>query len=216
MFEALEKAVDWFFTAPVNAWVRFADKYFEYQYKETTHGVFGMFDTPEKVKTAAKKAVEAGYTNLDAFSPFPVHGLEHDLGYHRSRIPYITFVFALLGTTLAFTLQTVIHEQVISNPLTYFNSYPLNIGGKPSFSWPAMVPVMFELTVLLGGLSTVAGFLALSRIPKASRKPLHPDLTNDRFALWIPADSNNYSEESVKQFFNGLDAKDITVVKDSE
>lgn len=214
MFEALEKALDRFFAAPIDAWNKFADRFFEYQYRETTNGIFGLFESPEKIKEAARKTHAAGYTNFDCMSPFPVHGLEHDMGLNRSKIPYITFVFALVGTTLAFTLQFVIHEQVSTLP--YFNSYPLNIGGKPTFAWPAMVPVMFELTILLGGLSTVAGFLALSKIPRPSRKILHPDLTNDKFALWIPSDSANYSEDGVKKFLGELGAQEITVVNETK
>jgi hypothetical protein len=214
MFEALEKALDRFFAAPIDAWNRFADRFFEYQYRETTNGVFGLFDSPEKLKEAAKKSVSTGYTNFDCLSPFPIHGLEHDMGLNRSKIPYVTFVFGLIGTTLAFMLQFVIHEQVSTLP--YFNSYPLNIGGKPTFAWPAMIPVMFELTILLGGISTVVAFFALSKIPRPSRKPLHKDITNDKFALWIPSDSANYSEDGVKKFLGDLGAQEITVVNETK
>ncbi len=213
-FESLETALDRFFSAPANAWQKFAEKFFQYTYRETREGVLGLFNSPEKIKEAAKETHGKGYTNFDCLTPFPVHGLEHDMGLDRSKIPYITIVFALTGTTVAFLLQFVIHEQVSSLP--YFNSYPLNIGGKPSFSWPAMIPVMFELTILFGGLSTVAGLLLLGKIPKPSRKILHPELTNDRFGLWIPSDSAGYSEEGVKEFMKGLGAEEITVVKDDE
>ncbi len=212
MFEALEKALDGFFAAPVNAWNRLAEKFFVYPYRETTDGVLGLFDTPEKIKEVARKTNQAGYTNFDCFTPFPVHGLELDMGFERSKIPYITFVFGLIGTSVAFTLQYVIHEQVSLIP--YFNSYPLNIGGKPSFAWPAMVPVMFELTILFGGISTVVGMFLLSKIPKPSRKILHPELTNDKFGLWIPTDSANYSEEGVKSFMSEMGAQEITVVSE--
>lgn len=215
MFEALEKFLDSFFEAPIKAFYNFADKYFEYTYRETRNGVFGLFDSPEKIKDAARQTHAKGYTNFDCFSPFPIHGLEFDMGLNRSKIPYITFFMALVGTTLAFLLQFIIHEQVIlSYVFPYFNSYPLNIGGKPTFAWPAMVPVMFELTVLIGGISTVLGFLAFSKIPRASRMPVHPEVTNDKFALWIPSDSANYDENGVKSFMQELGAKEITVLHD--
>jgi len=111
-----------------------------------------------------------------------------------------------------------VHEQVLPPLVQYMDifpnlrSYPLNIGGKPTYSWPAMVPICFELTVLFGGHTTVAGLLLLSKIPKPSRKVLHPDITNDKFALWIPSDSQDYSEEGVKEFLSGLGAGEITSV----
>lgn len=208
--EALEKALDNFFAAPGRIWQNFAEKFFGYTYRETNKGVFGLFTSPEKILAAAKTTHEKGYTNFDCMTPFPIHGLEFAMGLKRSKIPYITFFAGITGTTLAFLMQFSVHEQVSSIP--YFNSFPLNIGGKPTYSWPAMVPIMFELTVLLGGLATAAGLMLLSKMPTPSRKVLHPEITNDKFALWIPADSANYSEEGVKSFMRDLGAEEITVV----
>jgi hypothetical protein len=210
---SLEKAIDNFFEAPGRAWQRFAERFFEYTYRETEEGVFGLFNTPEQILDAAGKAKSRGYTNFDCLTPFPVHGLEHAMGLNRSRIPYITFFMGLTGTTLAFLMQLGVHEQVSSLP--YFGSYPLNIAGKPTYSWPAMVPILFELTVLFGGVSTAIGFLLLAKLPKSSRKVLHPEITNDRFALWLPSDSANYTEESAKAFLTELRAEEITVVRKS-
>ena len=208
----LEKAVDKFFEFPVKLIESFSEKFFEYTYRETRHGVFGLFNSPEKISEAAKKTHEKGYTNFDCLTPFPVHGLEFAMGLKRSKIPYITFVAGLTGFIVAFMMQFSVHEQFTNFP--YFNSYPLNIGGKPTYSWPAMVPILFELTVLFAGLATAGGLMFLSKMPKASRKVLHPDITNDKFALWIPSDSSNYSEEGVKSFLRELGAEEITVVDD--
>ena len=75
-----------------------------------------------------------------------------------------------------------------------------------------MVPILFELTVLLGGHTTVAGLILLAKMYKPFRKPLHPEITNDKFCLWVPADSANYSEEGVAAFMRELGAQDITKV----
>ena len=115
-------------------------------------------------------------------------------------------------------MQTLVHEQIVSGSFAYLDSlpnirsYPLNIGGKPTFSWPAMVPICFELTVLLGGHTTVLGLILLSRLYRPFRKVLHPDITNDKFCLWIPSDSENYSEEGLTQFMTQLGASEITLV----
>ncbi len=213
LMTGVEGALDRFFGGMARGVHRFCEKYLEYIFLETKEGVFGIFDTPEKIKAAAKAAHAKGYTQFDCFTPFPIHGLEFDMGLKRSKVPYITFFAAFTGTTIAFLLQWGIHEQVSTIP--YMNSYPMNIGGKSTFAWPAMVPILFELSVLLGGLSTAAGLLLLSKMPRPGRKPLHPSFTDDKFGLWIPSISQGYSVDGVKQFLSEIGAQEITVVAKS-
>jgi len=211
LLDTIEKALDAFFAAPVKAWARLEENFFKYTYRETESGVFALFNTPEAIQKAARATRDKGYTHFDCLTPFPIHGLEFDMGLTRSKVPYATFLAGITGTTIAFLLMFTVHEQVSTIP--YLNSYPLNISGKPTFAWPAMIPIMFELTVLLGGLTTVAVMYTLGRIPKVSRKVLHPRITDDRFCLWIPADSANYNETEVQAFLSGLGGSEITVVK---
>lgn len=217
----IEASLDRFFGGQLEAFERLLVKGFEYTYRETEKGVFGLFSTPEQILHAAGKTREKGYTNFDCLSPFPVHGLEYEMGYHRSKMPYIAFFMALLGLATSIFLQANVHEMVIPVTFTHaidampnFNSYPINIGGKPSFSWPAMIPVCFELSVLFAGtIGTISGLLILSKMPKPSRKILHPSITDDKFCLWIPTDSANYNEDGVQSFLRELGAEEITVVK---
>lgn len=140
-------------------------------------GVLGFYEDPQALIVAMKKVREANYEVFDAFTPYPVHGLEAAQGLKRSPLPYVTFVAGMTGFMLAFGLQ-------------YWTSavdWPLNVGGKPFFSWPAFVPVMFELTVLLAGLSTVAGMFILNGLPNIKSKAFDPALTNNRFAILIGA-----------------------------
>lgn len=220
--EKLELFFDRFFEKQFVAFRNLLDKGFEYTYRETETGVFGLFGTPEQISDAAKKTNAKGYTNFDCLTPFPVHGLEFDMGFKRSKLPYVTFFAGLTGFLIAFLLQFIVHEQVIDYTITRaidaypnLNSYPLNIGGKPTYSWPAMIPICFELTVLFGGLATVAGLFMISGLPKPFRKVLHPSITDDKFCLWIPSDSANYDEEGVKAFLQELGAEEITSVKES-
>ena len=176
MTEKLEQFLDRFFEKQYVAFRTLLDKAFEYTYRETDKGVFGLFSTPEQISDAAKKTKEKGYTNFDCLTPFPVHGLEFDMGFKRSKLPYVTFFAGLTGFLIAFLLQFIVHEQVINYTITRaidaypnLNSYPLNIGGKPTYSWPAMIPICFELTVLFGGLATVTGLFMISRLPKPFR-----------------------------------------------
>ncbi|MCB1306868.1 MAG: DUF3341 domain-containing protein [Leptospiraceae bacterium] len=220
--EKLAGKLDVWFQKPVDAFFNLLDRLFDYTYRETEHGMFGLFDTPEKISKAAKAAHAKGYTNFDCLTPFPVHGLEFDMGLKRSKIPYITFFAGLTGMMTGFLLQFIVHEQVIPPLLPYFDayanlrSYPMNIGGKPTFSWPAMVPIVFELTVLIGGHTTVAGLIMLAKMFRPFRKVLHPDITNDKFCLWIPTDSSGYNEDGVRQFLSELGATDISKVTDGE
>lgn len=217
---ALAPKIDAALTAPGVAFFNFVESFFQYTYRETEKGIYCLFDTPEKMTKAAKATHAKGYTNFDCLTPFPVHGLKFDMGLTRSKIPYITFFAGLTGLAIAFGLQTMVHENIIPRPsfLGYFDgfaniwSYPLNIGGKPTFAWPAMVPILFELTVLIGGHTTVAGLILLAKMYKPFRGVLHPDITNDKFALWIPADSANYDEAGVAAFMKELGADTITKV----
>ena len=213
---SFEKKVDRFFALPGEIGQKIVERLFHYTYRETESGVFGLFSSPEKISKAARAARDKGYTNFDCLTPFPVHGLEFDMGLTRSKLPYITFFAGLTGFLLAFFLQFLAHEQFIwTSFLQAFpnlNSYPLNIAGKPTYSWPAMVPILFELTVLLGGHTTVFGLILLAKLYRPGRKALHPDITNDRFCLWIPSDSAGYDEGEVKKFLADLGAGEITSV----
>ncbi len=216
----LASKIDAALTAPGLAFFNFVESFFQYTYRETEKGIYCLFDTPEKMSKAAKATHARGYTNFDCLTPFPVHGLEFDMGLTRSKIPYITFFAGLTGLAIAFGLQTIVHENIIERPefLAFLDgypniwSYPLNIGGKPTFAWPAMVPILFELTVLIGGHTTVAGLILLAKMYKPFRGVLHPDITNDKFALWIPADSAHYDEAGVAAFMKELGADNITKV----
>lgn len=140
-------------------------------------GVVGFFTDPTALIKATAQVRDANYESFDVFTPYPVHGLDAAQGLKRSPLPYITFIFGATGFMLAMTLQ-------------YWTSavdWPLNVGGKPFFSWPAFVPILFELTVLLAGLSTVAGMFALNGLPNVTKKSFDPSITCNRFAICIEA-----------------------------
>ncbi len=182
-------------------------------------GVIGFFDAPDLLISATRKAREAKYRDFDAYTPYPVHGLEAAQGIKRSPIPYVTFLAGITGCAAAFALQ-------------YWTSavdWPLNVGGKPFNSWPAFVPVMFELTILFGGLSTFAALLFFCRLPNARKRNFDPRLTSDRFALMIEAPLHGedpeeaeeilkaggfqkFSEEEAKGFLKSVGAKEVRTV----
>lgn len=174
-------------------------------------GVVGFFDDPESLMEATEKVRDSQYKDFDCFTPYPIHGLEKAQGLSRSRVPYVTGVFAFTGTTLAFLWQYSAHVKW----------WPHNIGGKPLNSLPAYVPIIFELSVLLGGLATFFGMLYFNRLPNISKRAFDPSITNDRFAILIenppePDDDDEpmtpFSPEQAEQFLKGLGAKDVRKV----
>ena len=143
--------------------------------KKQLAGVIGYFTDPNELIVATRKVREARYASFDAFTPYPVHGMDEAQGLERSPLPFITFAAGITGCTLGFSLQ-------------YWTSavdWALNVGGKPFNSWPAFVPVMFECTILFAGLATVAGMFILNRLPNLKYRAFDPRITQDRFALLI-------------------------------
>ncbi|MBI4925941.1 MAG: DUF3341 domain-containing protein [Bdellovibrio sp.] len=167
-------------------------------------GVVGIFDEPHALIMATKKTREFGFKYFDAFTPYPVHGLEVAAGLKRSPIPYVTFVFGLAGCVLAFLYQ-------------YWTSaidWALNVGGKPYNSWPAFVPIMFEVTILLGGLSTVAALFIFCGLPNLKKKAFDLSITRDRFALMIEIQNLDEKDnlKKTKEFLQSVGAKEVREV----
>jgi hypothetical protein len=179
-------------------------------------GVLGFFESPEQILVATAKVKSANYRYFDVFSPYPIHGLDHAQGLKRSPIPYVTFIAGLTGFLLAFLFEV----------WTSSVDWPINVGGKPYNSWPAFVPIMFELTVLFAGLSTVGAMFAFNGLPNMKRKAFDPSLTNNRFAIVIEnppgagmdtrvaksSGHKEFSESEASQFLKQLGASEVRTV----
>src|SRR5439155_1540601 len=124
------------------------------QHRSHIYGVIGEFGTPEELLHAVEKVREAGYRRFDAFAPFPVEGLSEALGLKRNLVPAITLLGGLAGGIGGFFFQY----------WAMAITYPLNIGGRPLNSWPAFIPVTFELTILGASLAAVFGMLGLNKL----------------------------------------------------
>src|SRR5262245_66400047 len=111
--------------------------------KSLLYGFLAEFDNPQALKQCASRAREEGYARMDAYTPFPVEGLAEELGVHRTPVPMIVFAGALTGAITGAVLQ--FYSAIFG--------YPFNIGGRPFNSWPMFVVIIFELTILFGGLS---------------------------------------------------------------
>lgn len=162
------------------------------------YGLMAEFDEPEQVLAAARAAYASGYRQLDAYSPIPVEGLTEALGQVPTRLPLLTFAGGVLGGLTGYGLQY--YALVIS--------YPMNVGGRPYHSWPAFIPVIFELTVLGAALFAVFGMLALNGLPM----PYHPTFnvpqfklaSRNRFFLLLKAVDLQFQRGASRRFLEGL------------
>lgn len=167
-------------------------------------GVVGFFDDPESLIVATEKVRDSKFKNFDCFTPYPVHGLDHAQGLKRSKVPYVTGIFAFTGTACAFLWQ-------------YYASvewWPHIIGGKPLNSLPAFVPIIFELSVLFGGIATFFAMLAFNKLPNFTKKSFDPSVTNNRFAIMIEPDAKKaYELGDAESYLKSVGAKDVRHVR---
>lgn len=176
------------------------------------YGLLGEFDSPKQLTDAAKKVREAGYRHIDAFAPFPVEGLSQALGLGRKQdfVPLLTLIGGLSGGLGGFFFQLWASA----------SSYPMNIAGRPLNSWPAFIPVTFELTVLGASTFAVFGMLALNKLPQ----PHHPlfniarfkRASSDKFFLCILSHDKKFHLEETARFLQSVKAQHVTEVRDED
>lgn len=169
--------------------------------------VAALFDTPDEITRAVKETYSAGYTKYDVNTPYPVHGLEKAMKLKPSLLGLITFIIGVGGATFAILFMSWVT----------IVDYPLVIGGKPFFSWPAFVPITFEVTVLSASVGTVVAMIALFfRFPHNSH-PLHDTnymkkVSSDKFGINIVAIDPLFDVDKIKEFFGRIGGKEIEVI----
>ncbi len=150
--------------------------------RKGTYGLLAEFDTPGDLIRAARQARLDGWRRLDCYTPYPVEEAAEAIGFHRNKVPLITLIGGLMGLVAMFLLQVWISVW----------AYPLNIGGRPTYSWPAFIVPAYEWTILFAGLSAAFGMLALNGLP-ALYHPLfnapnfRDGVTTDKFFLCLEA-----------------------------
>ena len=176
-------------------------------------GLLAQFDDPETLVHACNEAREAGYTKMDAYSPFPVHGIDPAIGIKRTILPFIVLGVALGAVCLGLGLQLYANSQDTAWP---FPGYKFLISGKPIFSIPANIPVTFEIIVLSSAFATFFGMWILNKLPRFSN-PLHrvsrfKRVTNDKFFLMLEAADGKFNLSGAKSQLEGWGAVAIDEV----
>lgn len=164
------------------------------------------FDNPEDLLAAAQRAYEAGYRRMDAYSPFPVEGLAEALGMRRTRLPLVVLGGGIIGAAAGYFMQY--YASVIA--------YPMNVGGRPLHSWPAFIPITFELSILVAAFAAVLGMFALNGLPM----PYHPVFnvpsfelaTRTHFFLAIEATDPQFDLERTRAFLESLEPGEVTEI----
>jgi len=168
--------------------------------------ICGRFDSPAGIFHCCEALRDKGYTQFDAHTPFPVHGLEKAMGLKPSRLPFIVLGGGVFGFSLALWLQTWTH--------LYF--YPQNISGKPLFAFPAMVPILFELTVLFASFGAFFGMWALNGLPAFYHPVMNyskfPTFSDDQFLVSVEAADPKFDAAAVRALLASLGAQDIEEV----
>jgi len=175
------------------------------------YGVVAEFDNADALLHAAQKAYAAGFTNLDAYSPFPIHGMDEAIGMRERKVPIAIFLGGVGGALIGIGLQ------VYANAV----AYPMNVGGRPLISWPSFIPVAYECTILFAALTAVFGTIAFNKLPQ----PYHPIFntpgfdraSQDRFFLCVEArHSGGLDVAAAKAFLETLNPIRISEVHQDE
>ena len=165
-----------------------------------TYGIMAEFTNSSTLIHAAETIRDAGYTKVEAYTPIPIHGLDEAIGHKASRLPWLVLTGGLIGSSGLFGFMTWVN----------LVDYPMNVGGRPYFSWPAFVPITFEGMVLFSAFAAVFGLFLICGFPR----PYHPVFnapgferaTTDGFFLCIETSDPLYDAAKAKSTLLGLGA----------
>lgn len=158
------------------------------------HGLLAEFTSQRDVLAAAQRARAEGYGCMDAYTPFPVESLAEVIGCRPTAIPLIVLIGGAVGALGGYFMEW--YAMAVD--------YPINIGGRPFNSWPAYIPITFELLVLCAAISAVIGMLALNRLPRLHHPvfsaPGFERASTDRFFLCIEAQDPKFDVSGTRRF----------------
>jgi hypothetical protein len=166
-------------------------------------GVLAEYEDVDHLLTAARSVRDAGYKRWDSYAPFPIHHIDDAMGMKPTVLPWIVLAFGLTGMFSGLFLVWWTNATNFSWAPTFVQGYEYVISGKPLFSLPANIPVIFELTILLAAFAAVFGMLGLNKLPQLHhplfRRPRFSRVTNDRFFIAIEAQDDEFDHDRTRQ-----------------
>jgi len=171
-------------------------------------GLAARFDSVDTFLKACERVRDAGYRRWDAYAPYPVHGLNDAMGIRHTRLPLVVLGAGITGAGGALLLQWWMNA----------HNYPVIVSGKPFFSLPANIPIMFELTILLSALATFIGMLAFNNLPMLHHpvlnSPSFDRVTTDRFLIVIETRDPAFDESRTRALLEAASGAEIAWVED--
>ena len=172
------------------------------------YGLIAEFDDVDTLLKATTKAHQSGYRTMDAYSPFPIHGLAEAMGVRKTYVAPVTLIGGITGALSGLGMQW----------FASVHHYPYSISGKPNFSWPAFMPITFELGILFAAFSALGSMLLFNGLPR----PHHPIFnakrferaSSDGFFLCIEQTDAQYDTTQTKAFLEGLGPVEVSEVLD--
>lgn len=173
-------------------------------------GVLGEFNTVDEIIEACRRVREAGYTKWDSFTPFPVHGIDRAMGIQRTILPKIVFGAGVAGLMVGLGMQFWMNAV----------DYPYIISGKPLFSLPAQIPIIFELVILFSALTAFGGMLVLNGLPQLYH-PLDTSdafrrVTTDGFFVYVESTDPRFDPDSISQILEAAGSCGIEAIHEEE
>lgn len=183
-----------------------------------TYALLAEFPDVDSVMSAAEKVRDAGFDQWDMHSPFPIHGADRAMGIRPTLLPWLVLGGGLAGLAGGLFLVWWINATQVPGLPASAQGYPFLISGKPIFSLPANIPIIFETTILLAAFGAVFGMFALSGLPMLYN-PLFKcvrfrRVTADRFFIVIGADDPKFDPHATRQFLASLGATAVEEVDD--
>ncbi|MEY2950284.1 MAG: DUF3341 domain-containing protein [Saprospiraceae bacterium] len=163
--------------------------------------LFGLYNDEEILLKAVRKAKEDHLEIMDVFTPFPVHGLDHEMGLSESRLHIAGFFYGAIGTLTAFLFMTWV----------FTRDWPIIFGGKPYWSVPAFIPITFEVTVLFAAIGMVVSFFTVNGLgPGTEAITLDDRITDDKFCIAFDTSSQDETlKEKINNFFSSTGAEEV-------
>jgi hypothetical protein len=174
-------------------------------------GIYGMiaeFETPSDLVRAAQTAYGDGWRRMDCYTPYPVEEAAEAIGFHANKVPLITLIGGLMGLCAMYSMETWISTL----------AYPLNIAGRPTYSWPAFIIPAYEWTILFAGLSAAFGMLAMNGLPSLyhplfNAPNFRDGALDDKFFLCLEAQDPKFDSAETRVYLESFSPSSVVEVE---